>query len=216
MPEPELMDDLEQAKAYAEADFEESNSLFVRLFREHFDSITPALVLDLGCGPADITIRLAQLYPDTMFHAVDGSEAMLLFAKKRILDASLGDRIKLIRAFIPDDPLPESSYDAVVSNSLLHHLKSPYTLWSTIKNHASAGALILVMDLMRPDSVEEAQEIVKRYSGNEPEILKRDFFNSLCAAYTPEEVEEQIKLAGLNGLTVKQVSDRHLAVVGRI
>ena len=32
-PEPELMDDEEQAKAYAEADFSEANSLFVALDR---------------------------------------------------------------------------------------------------------------------------------------------------------------------------------------
>lgn len=210
------MDDLEQARAYAEADFEDSNSLFVRLFQENFPHDSPRLFLDLGCGPADITIRLAQLYPDTLFHAVDGSDAMLLFAKKRILDASLGDRIKLIRAFIPDDPLPECSYDAIVSNSLLHHLCSPDALWGTIKKYSKRDTLVLVMDLLRPESVGDAQRIVDKYSGDEPEILKRDFFNSLCAAYSIDEVKAQLKKAGLECLKVMQVSDRHLAVVGRI
>ena len=36
IPEPELMDDAEQAKAYAEADFSEPNQRFLELFRlEH-------------------------------------------------------------------------------------------------------------------------------------------------------------------------------------
>ncbi len=210
------MDDLEQARAYAEADFEDSNSLFVRLFQENFPDENPQLFLDLGCGPADITIRLARIYPDAVFHAVDGSEAMLFFAKKRILNASLGERIKLIKAFIPVEPLPEKSYDAVTSNSLLHHLKSPDALWKTIAEHCRPEAPVLVMDLLRPESPEQAREIVNRYSASEPEILRRDFFNSLCAAYTIEEVEKQLELFGLKGLTVKQVSDRHLAVWGRL
>lgn len=210
------MDDLEQARAYAEADFEESNSLFVRLFQEHFPDEKPKLFLDLGCGPADITIRLARIYPDAVFHAVDGSEAMLLFAKKGILDASLGKRIKLIKAFIPEDPLPVRHYDALISNSLLHHLKSPHALWKTITEHCRPEAPVLVMDLLRPESPEKAREIVNRYSASEPEILRRDFFNSLCASYTIDEVEKQLGLFGLEGLKVKQVSDRHLAVWGRL
>ena len=58
--EPELMDDIEQARAYAEADFDESNTLFVDLFLQHHpDWSAEGTMLDLGCGPGDIAIRLA-------------------------------------------------------------------------------------------------------------------------------------------------------------
>ncbi|MEJ2032066.1 MAG: SAM-dependent methyltransferase, partial [Deltaproteobacteria bacterium] len=63
-------------------------------------------------------------------------------------------------------------------------------------------------------SREEAAAIVTSYSGNEPAILRQDFFNSLLAAYRSAEVAEQLKQAGLSGLQVKEVSDRHLAVTG--
>ena len=47
-------------------------------------------------------------------------------------------------------------------------------------------------------------------------MLRRDFRNSLFAAYTVDEVEEQLQAAGLDNLAVQMVSDRHLAVFGRI
>ncbi|MCP4716998.1 MAG: class I SAM-dependent methyltransferase, partial [Deltaproteobacteria bacterium] len=62
--EPELMLDKEQARAYAEADFDEPHSMFIDLFRERFrERECEGYVLDLGCGPGDITFRFARAYP---------------------------------------------------------------------------------------------------------------------------------------------------------
>lgn len=53
IPEPELMDDVVQAAAYAQADFEDAHARFIELFRAAFPDEAPAgNVLDLGCGPA--------------------------------------------------------------------------------------------------------------------------------------------------------------------
>ena len=51
--------------------------------------------------------------------------------------------------------------------------------------------------------------------GYEPEVLQRDFHNSLLAAYTIDEVEAQLRQAELP-FDVRQVSDRHLVASGRI
>ena len=72
------------------------------------------------------------------------------------------------------------------------------------------------MDLRRPDTREQAGSLVQEYSGTEPEILQRDFFNSLLAAYRPEEVATQLERAGLSGLQVETVGDRHLVVHGQV
>ncbi|HWR89569.1 MAG TPA: hypothetical protein VN260_04885 [Dissulfurispiraceae bacterium] len=68
--------------------------------------------------------------------------------------------------------------------------------------------------LMRPRSQDQAQLLVETYSRDEPEILKRDFFNSLCAAFTPDEVREQLNAAALDHFSVQSVSDRHLIICG--
>ena len=77
-PEPELMNDAEQAAAYAFADFEEPHSRFIELFRETFPAeVVAGAVLDLGCGPGDITIRFVHAFPECVVHGVDGAVAML-------------------------------------------------------------------------------------------------------------------------------------------
>jgi hypothetical protein len=55
--------------------------------------------------------------------------------------------------------------------------------------------------------------MVGQYAAGEPEILKRDFYNSLLAAFTPQEVEAQLAGAGLN-LSVDVISDRHMVIHG--
>jgi hypothetical protein len=48
-------------------------------------------------------------------------------------------------------------------------------------------------------------------------VLKRDFLNSLFAAFEPNEISEQLRAAGLDDqLEVHVVSDRHVAVWGRL
>ena len=218
VPEPELMLDDEQARAYAQADFESAHSLYPPLFAETFPNHpAKALVLDLGCGPCDVTIRFARANPGYMFHAVDGSAAMLKYAGERIArDGDLAGRIRLIEGYIPGAPIPAKSYDVILSSSLIHHLPDPHALWTTIRQRSRPGTLVFVVDLFRPASRAQAEALTQKYAVNEPGVLKRDFLNSLLAAFTPEEVRQQLEEAGLSTLRVKPISDRHLIVWGTV
>ena len=211
-PEPELMLDAAQAQAYAAADFSKPHAHVIRRFQQLFPSLPEeATVADLGCGPADIAIRLARLYPGFHIDAIDGSRAMLDCAAITIKDAGLTGRIRLVEAVLPDPTLPHRHYDVVVSNSLLHHLHAPATLWQTIRQIAKPGARVFVTDLLRPDNKQAARQTVKTYAANEPEILQRDFYNSLLAAFTPEELHTQ--LAPFNfEFKVETLDDHHLTV----
>ena len=75
---------------------------------------------------------------------------------------------------------------------------------------------MLIMDLKRTRDEDHAREIVATYAGSEPQVLQLDFYNSLLAAFTPSEIQLQLKEAGLDGLSVIEVSDRHLVVTGRL
>ncbi len=216
VPEPELMLEEEQARAYAEADFSAPHQMFVDYFREIFGPHLEGVVLDLGCGPADIAVRFAKAFPACQIHGVDGSPAMIKYGKERIEKEGLEARIKLFLGKIPEFELPEHFYDAVIVNSLLHHLPQPEILWETIKKTARGGAAVLVMDLLRPKSPQEARSLVEKYASSEPEILKRDFYHSLLAAYTPPEVRDQLEKTGLFHFEIRVISDRHWIVFGRL
>ncbi len=216
IPEAQLMDDFEQARAYALADFEEPHNQFIALFRERFpEEAMDGVALDLGCGPGDITKRFAHAFPACRIHAIEGAESMLMFARQMIDFEMLHERVRLFKRLLPTDKLPKEQYDAVICNSLLHHLEKPMVLWQIVNQFAKPGAAVFVMDLMRPDSLEQAEAMCRQYAANEPPVLQQDFYNSLLAAYTPEEVEGQLREAGLDHLKVEAVSDRHLLISGR-
>ncbi|MCF7985632.1 MAG: class I SAM-dependent methyltransferase [Thiohalocapsa sp.] len=218
-PEPELMEEAGQAIAYAEADFTEPNELFLRLLAEQRPGeLSGARALDLGCGPADIVIRFLRRYPQAYCDALDGSEAMLDLARRNIAALpGIADRVRLVCDKLPSPTLAQGAYDLILSNSLLHHLHEPQVLWRTVRACAKPGALVLVMDLMRPASAGWAAALVESYAGDAPDVLRRDFHNSLLAAFEPAEVTAQLREAGLDPhLEVNVVSDRHLAVWGRI
>jgi ubiquinone/menaquinone biosynthesis C-methylase UbiE len=214
--EPELMTDPEQAEAYAAADFAAVNQGFVDRFRALFPGLARGHVVDLGSGPADIPIRLCRALPGVTVTGVDGSEAMLAPGRAAVAASGLSARIRLLCARLPGVERPPAGYDAVVSNSLLHHLPRPDVLWAEVARLGGRGAPVLVTDLQRPESAERARDIVETYSGGEPEVLKRDFFHSLCAAFTLPEVREQLARAGLDALRVEMISDRHWAAWGTL
>ena len=212
------MDDPLQAQAYASADFAEAHSQIVNSFAEFFlDEEPGGHILDLGCGPGDISFRFASCYPECSVVGVDGSKAMIELANQRKARAGkVADRITFIEGLIPGVPLGTEPYTAIISNSLLHHLHKPHVLWETIHRYAIAGTKIYVVDLFRPENHASARRLVEAYAAGEPEILRRDFYNSLLAAFEPVEVEAQLAAAGLDGLSVAVISDRHLVVHGVI
>jgi len=212
------MDDPLQAAAYASADFAEAHSRIVDSFAEYFtEHELRGHILDLGCGPGDISFRFASCYPGCSVVGVDGSKAMIALANQRKARAgNVGDRITFIEGLIPAAPLGTGPYTAIISNSLLHHLHKPHVLWETIRRYAGAGTKIYVVDLFRPENHAAARRLVETYATGEPEILRRDFYNSLLAAFEPREVEAQLATAGLDGLSVEVISDRHLVVYGVI
>jgi SAM-dependent methyltransferase len=216
IPEPDLMDDPEQAEAYANADFSEPHDAFVAHFRRLFRDFTVGRVLDLGCGPADVGIRFCKAYPDAILTGLDGSAAMLQCGYAAVREAGLADRLQLVQSYLPDESLAALQFDALISNSLLHHLDDPAVLWETVRQTARTGAPVLIMDLMRPSSFVEAGQLAGRYAADTPPLLHRDFHNSLLAAYRPEEVRAQLHAANLFGFRVEPVSDRHLLIWGNL
>jgi ubiquinone/menaquinone biosynthesis C-methylase UbiE len=172
-------------------------------------------VIDLGCGPADIPVRFARSYPGARITAVDASEPMIALAEEAVKEAGFADRIRLRCERFQQLALDESG-DAALSNSLLHHLPNPLQFWYRLKQLVKPGSAVLIMDLLRPESAEAAQAIVEQYAANEQPILKRDFYHSLLAAYTEDEVAAQLAEMNLSRLLIDVPDDRHWVVGGLI
>ena len=216
IPEQELMDDPGQALAYTQADFRASHGARIEIFRGLFPQLrVTGPVLDLGCGSGDVLLRFARAFPQARFVGVDGSRPMLELAQRAIdAEPELRERVQLLYGIIPQCALPQQRWQLVMSHSLLHQLHQPQVLWRTIAGCGSSGCAVFIADLRRPATELDARRLVQAMSKDEPEILQRDFFNSLCAAFEPDEVREQLAAAGLTQLQVRTHDPFHLSVSG--
>lgn len=225
IPEPELMVGAEQVVAYAHADFTTTDQSFVDhlsalLQAAHVELLSGDLILDLGCGPGNISERLADRWLSVNVVGVDGAAAMISIANERLNAArSSVQNLSYVIADLNQVSLSDlhlmKGASVVVSNSLLHHLHDPQQLWSAVQQLAAPGALMLHRDLRRPSNESEVDALCDRYVSEAPSVLQRDFRASLKAAFTVKEVSEQLDQAGLSQFTVKEIDDRYLEVCGR-
>ena len=216
-PEPELMDGQDQALAYAAADFSAGDQALVDRLQTLFPQGLGASVVDLGCGPGNISFRLAEQLATSMVLGLDGAAAMLDLARVALAKRPhLATRLHFQQVVFPDAQLM-GGHSAVVSNSLLHHLHDPSVLWQTVLQLGSSNAAVYVKDLRRPSSADEVEDLRSRYLADAPAVLQHDYVASLHAAFTPAEVERQLGQAGLaDQLQVQAVEDRYLEVWGHL
>ncbi|MCE2838351.1 MAG: class I SAM-dependent methyltransferase [Cyanobium sp. 49614_E6] len=186
--EPELMDDPLQARAYAEADFDRSDQAFAERFLALLGQPFPDGIVDLGCGPGNISFRLAAALPDARVLGVDGAASMVALAaehQQRHPGAWPQLRFQQLKLPLADPVALGGSFAAVVSNSLLHHLHDPQVLWQAVGQLAAPGATIYIKDLRRPASAAAADALTELHAAGAPAVLRRDFRASLAAAASP-------------------------------
>lgn len=215
IPEPDLMDSVEQAEAYAATDFSEPHNAFVQYFKYRFPDFSEGRVLDLGCGTADVIIRFAGEFQRSHITGMDGAREMLDIGINDITSRGLTERITLKQCLLPHHDIYAGQFDAIISNSLLHHLLDPMVLWDTIKQYRRERSPVFIMDLYRPDTSETARSLVNEYAADAPDLLKKDFYNSLLASYNKNEIQDQLTQSGLGHFKVETVTDRHIIIWGQ-
>lgn len=217
IPEPELMNEQEQVAVYAGPHLDNAAWLFSQNFRRFFPTLeVKGAILDLGCGPATIPLRLAGLFPQCQIHGIDGASRMVEFGRRAVQRQGLEAQVQLFHGVLPDDfHLPQERYEIIIANSFLHHLEDPMVLWNAIHTYGLPEAAVLIIDLLRPSSEESAELVVDRYLPDAPSLLRRDMLLSLRAAYTLEEIAAQLQRANLAGnLTLAMASPCQFAVYG--
>ncbi|MGL5059942.1 MAG: methyltransferase domain-containing protein [Microcoleus sp.] len=205
--EPEVMDTWEEAIEYDSMDFTQVNAAFANSAA----ALGPVFgnVLDAGTGTARIPIALCQLRPEWQLNCIDLSANMLKVGAQNVENAGARSQITLELIDAKAMPYPDSHFDMVISNSIIHHLPDPLPFLQEVKRVLKPNGGIFLRDLLRPETVEMRDNLVEMYAADCNEHQKQLFSDSLQAAFTLSEVEEMIQNTGLEGLRIYESSDRH-------
>jgi ubiquinone/menaquinone biosynthesis C-methylase UbiE len=209
--EPEVMDNPAEAQAYDAMDHNQPNLAFVdRLLELGIDRCKTAL--DLGTGPGDIPILLCGPTPDLSITAVDLAHSMLDLAKHKVKLAGLTRRITLAQMDVKQLDLPDDSFDAVFSNTILHHIPEPAAMLAEAARVLKPGGLLLIRDLYRPETLDQLNALVDLHAAECDAEQRRLFGESLHAALTPDELRNLAQQNGLDDAQVVIDTDRHMSL----
>lgn len=217
--EPEVMNTSAEAIDYDQMDHRHVNRIFVDDFLvalKHACQPNEHLwrIFDAGTGTALIPIELMRRGIRAIVTASDLADQMLLVAQNNVANAGLSASIELVLRDCKQLTDVSESYDAVMSNSIVHHIPEPRKaieeMWRVLK----PGGLLFVRDLMRPNDLESLDKFVQTYAGNANEYQQRMFRESLHAALTLSEVQSLIQELGMDVNSAKATSDRHWTICG--
>ncbi|RPI76514.1 MAG: class I SAM-dependent methyltransferase [Planctomycetaceae bacterium] len=217
--ETEVMDTPEEALDYDSMDHSQVNQVFAEAFLELLDSkgappARPPRVLDVGTGTARIPIHICRLRPAFEITAVDLAEHMLNLGRKNVADAGFQHLIRLEKVDAKGLPYADGAFDAVISNSIIHHIPKPVGCLREMARVLRPGGALFVRDLLRLPSDDQILEILAKHAGGATAHQRQMFEDSLRAALTVAEVQELLEQVGLPGDMVRQSSDRHWTICG--
>lgn len=201
VPEPDLvMESVAQISSFTQAGDDDGVLAFLYLYNAL--QITSVLqtgdrVLDIACGPANQLALIAYLNPDVQFMGLDASSTMLECAHRTLEQARVsnvelvqGDMMRLIN-------LGDGSMDVVICTMSLHHLPDYAALCTTLREVRRVltpqGRFYLVdfgrLKLLRTqrffaDDLRQSTQFTV------------DYFNSLRAAFSVEEMSAAVALLG--------------------
>ncbi len=205
--EPEIMDSAEEARDYDAMDHSAVNAAFISDFLAVWNKRSP--ILDVGAGTAQIPIEFCRQSFLGKIQAIDLADHMLQLAFANVNRSPYADRIDIQKVNARHTPFADSSFGAIMSNSIMHHIPEPRHVFAEMVRVAMPGATMFVRDLLRPADMATLDKLVGLYAAGANIHQRQLFAQSLHAALTLDEARSLVGEIGFDEATVQQTSDRH-------
>lgn len=217
-PEPEAMSDQDEVAAYASASNQKHLDAIDNTLVEQVLSLRPGgkastgFLLDLGCGPGSITLKIAARCPHLRVVGVDRSQTMLRVAQRAAEDQDLASRVFFFQGDAGRLGFSTGTFHFVLSNSVLHHLASPEKVFEEMARVTKPDGTVLVRDLRRPSWLAFPFHVRwhgRHYAG----VMRKLFEDSVRAAYTAEELAEMLRGSGMSKARIFLHKGAHMGFV---
>ncbi len=175
----------------------------VNLFLDRVVLTPGSRVLEIGPGPAWISILLAEKRPDLEITGLELSADMRRIAEENCRSKGVGN-IRFIGGDASQMPFESGSFDGVMSNGSLHHWLNPAAVFDEIARVLKPTGGFAVSDGRR-DLGLRASLLFQLFSGVamlDREVpgrqMRRGWYTSICAGYTKSELTALLAQSSLS------------------
>jgi len=176
--------------------------------------VESGMVLEVGARTGLVSLKI--LWQNENFYAIgiDRSTALIERARETAAAWGLGDRAFFQVGDARNLRLKANYFDLVVSDSMLHRFDDAAAVLGEIGRVLKSKGALLIRDFRRPVRWTFARA-VDRQAARYGAAMRPQLEAAICAAYTPAEMLEAVRAAGLSGVQVIDDSPDHIMIERR-
>lgn len=138
------------ARAYDRGVQAEFSEMFPTLTTEVLPELSTARrILDVGCGPGQFTVFVAEAIPGAEVWGIDLAPTMIELARAHAAASPAASRLRFQVANVGRLPFPDSSFDAVLSTGSIKHWHDPIAGLREIHRVLALGGRAVIAEMNR-------------------------------------------------------------------
>lgn len=169
---------------------EEMQNEYRRLAEKVVSLFEGGKLLEIGPGPAYVSIEIAKRLPKVEIIGLEISDTMIEIAKKNAKEHEVSEKITLKKGDASKMPLEDSEFDFVITSGSLHHWKKPTQVVDEIYRVLRPGCRALVSDLMKDAPKEKVHDFANKIDSK---LIRWGLKHSFKESYTARQIEQMIK-----------------------
>ena len=147
-------------------------------------------LVEIGPGPAYVSIEIAKRLPNVEIVGLEISETMIEIAKENAETHELSDKITLRKGDASSMPFEDSEFDFAVTSGSLHHWKKPNQVLSEIYRILKPGCIALISDLRKDAPKEKVDEFANKIDSK---FMRWGLKHSFKEGYTARQMQAMMK-----------------------
>jgi ubiquinone/menaquinone biosynthesis C-methylase UbiE len=162
------------------------------------------IFLEVGPGPAFVSIEIAKRISQAQILGLDISETMISIGRRNVAEAGLSERITFRRGDAAKMPFDDMRFDFVVSSGSLHHWNKPIEVFDEIHRVLKPGQPALVYDARKDAQREKVDEFSHHIKSC---FMRWGLRHSVGESYTRQDIEELLSRTRFRGAERIELDD---------
>jgi len=128
------------------------NGRWRRAMVDHIVPDHPELILDVACGPAGVSLQLADRTSARVV-GVDLTLDMLRQGQRNVMERGMADQVQLVAGRAEQTPFADSTFDALTFTYLLRYVNDPQATLIELARLVKPGGAVASLEFLLPQSL---------------------------------------------------------------